>query len=163
MCGLSRQTGFTAPGAEPRYNYAARRAALRATWFPGHPEERAWFESEHSVVLRFIIGSSANASDELALQQEEQEHGDFMRLPLQEDYRALPNKTRTFFRAVTQQWDPDWVIKMDDDVYLNTARLLDAARQWDVMGAQYVGCMKHGVVWRQPGALPVEAVSGTNC
>lgn len=82
---------------------------------------------------------------------------------LQEDYRALPNKTRTFFRAVTQQWDPDWVIKMDDDVYLNTARLLDAARQWDVMGAQYVGCMKHGVVWRQPGALPVEAVSGTNC
>lgn len=41
------------------------------------------FESEHSVVLRFIIGSSANASDELALQQEEQEHGDFMRLPLQ--------------------------------------------------------------------------------
>lgn len=41
------------------------------------------FESEHSVVLRFIIGSSAKASDELALQQEEQEHGDFMRLPLQ--------------------------------------------------------------------------------
>lgn len=78
---------------------------------------------------------------------------------LQEVYRALPNKTRTFFRAVTQQWDPDWVIKMDDDVYLNTARLLDAARQWDVMGAQYVGCMKHGVVWRQPGVLPVEAVS----
>jgi hypothetical protein len=74
-------------------------------------------------------------------------------LQLQEDYRALPNKTRTFFRTVTQQWDPDWVIKMDDDVYLNTARLLHAARQWDVMGAQYVGCMKHGVVWRQPGML----------
>jgi hypothetical protein len=55
---------------------------------------------------------------------------------LQEDYRALPNKTRTFFGAVTQQRDPDWVIKMDDDVYLNTARLLDVARQWDVMGAQ---------------------------
>jgi hypothetical protein len=32
-------------------------------------------------VLRFIIGSSANAADESALQQEEQEHGDFMRLP----------------------------------------------------------------------------------
>lgn len=42
---------------------------------------------------------------------------------------------------------------MDDDVYLNTARLLDAARQWDKMGAQYVGCMKHGVVWRQPGGF----------
>jgi hypothetical protein len=41
------------------------------------------FESEHSVVLRFIIGSSPNAADEAALQQEVQTHGDLMRLPLQ--------------------------------------------------------------------------------
>jgi hypothetical protein len=34
-------------------------------------------------VLRFTIGSSDNAADEAALQQEEREHDDFMRLPLQ--------------------------------------------------------------------------------
>lgn len=44
---------------------------------------------------------------------------------------------------------------MDDDVYLNPLRLLAASRQWDRMnngaGVQYVGCMKHGYPWRQPG------------
>lgn len=70
---------------------------------------------------------------------------------MQENYRFLPNKTRTFFKMVTDNWEPDWVIRMDDDVYLNIPRLLDTARQWDKMGAQYVGCMKHGLVGTDPG------------
>jgi hypothetical protein len=41
---------------------------------------------------------------------------------------------------------------MDDDVFLNPSRLLAAAKQWDKMGAQYVGCMKHGYPWKLPGS-----------
>lgn len=42
------------------------------------------------------------------------------------------------------------VLKLDDDVYLNPMRLLAASRQWDSMHAQYVGCMKHGLPFKQP-------------
>lgn len=41
---------------------------------------------------------------------------------------------------------------MDDDVFLNPSRLLAATKQWDKMGAQYVGCMKHGYPWKLPGS-----------
>ena len=36
----SPQTGFTTD-SRPKYNYEARRAALRASWFPGSPQELA--------------------------------------------------------------------------------------------------------------------------
>jgi len=39
--------------------------------------------------------------------------------------------------------------------YLNVERPLAAAQQWQRIGAQYVGCMKHGAVWRAPGASSV--------
>lgn len=42
------------------------------------------------------------------------------------------------------------MLKADDDVYLNPSRLLAASGQWDRMGAEYVGCMKHGFPFRQP-------------
>ena len=44
-------------------------------------------------------------------------------------------------------YDPDWVVKVDDDVYYMIERTLLAMKQWDKMGATYVGCMKHGHVW----------------
>ncbi len=69
---------------------------------------------------------------------------------LQEHYSQLTNKTRTFFKSVDAQYNADWVLKMDDDVYLNPTRLLAAVAQWERMDAQYVGCMKHGVVFDQP-------------
>lgn len=49
------------------------------------------------------------------------------------------------------RYDPDWVVKVDDDMYLLVERLLLAAKQWDKMGAGYIGCMKHGYVWKEEG------------
>jgi hypothetical protein len=46
---------------------------------------------------------------------------------------------RTYFRAVAQAYDADWVVKVDDDVYLAPQRLLAAAGQWDQMGAGGAG------------------------
>ena len=56
-------------------------------------------------------------------------------MSLQETYLGLANKTRTFFAAVLAQYDPDWIVKVDDDMYLLVDRLLLAAEQWNKMGA----------------------------
>lgn len=61
---------------------------------------------------------------------------------------------------VNRLYSARWIVKMDDDVYLNPSRLLLAMRQWNSMHADYVGCMKHGVVisqssskWFEPNHL----------
>lgn len=63
---------------------------------------------------------------------------------------CMVEKTIAFYRAAATRFDARWVIKADDDVYLSPLRLPAAAAQWDRMGAEYVGCMKQGVVQNQP-------------
>ncbi len=63
-------------------------------------------------------------------------HGDILRLEgVVEAYGGLANKTRSYFRAVGLSYEAEWVVKMDDDVYLMPGRLLEAMRQWGAMGA----------------------------
>jgi hypothetical protein len=57
------------------------------------------------------------------------------------------------------------ILKLDDDVYLNPSRLLAASAQWGRMGAQYLGCMKHGYPLRTPGTKwyePAHLLVGAN-
>ncbi len=49
----------------------------------------------------------------------------------------------SLLQAVTQQWNPQYIVKADDDVYFRLDRLPHAARQWAAMHAG--GC---GQVWR---------------
>ena len=83
------QSGFTRPGAAARYDYARRRAALRASWFPGSAAALA-AEEARGVVLRFVVGRAAGAGQEAALADEERAHGDFLRLDLQARRRGPP-------------------------------------------------------------------------
>ena len=69
---------------------------------------------------------------------------------MQECYTCLPQKTLAFLEMVAHNYYADWVIKMDDDVYLSYHRLRLAIMQWSRMHADYVGCMKHGIVHGDP-------------
>jgi hypothetical protein len=117
-------------------------------------------------MLRFVVGSSADLEHEAAMQAEEQQHGDIIRLPLQEAYRSLPNKTRTLFKYAADTWPRvTWVVKVDDDVYLAPERVAAASRQWSSLGAGYVGCMRHGGPMRRPSSRwhePAHALVGNN-
>lgn len=85
---------------------------------------------------------------------------------MQECYRCLPQKTLAFFLAAAQEYNVKWIVKLDDDVYVKPPRLEVAASQWEKIGAEYVGCMKHGKVhtesshrWYEPAwrLLPQDA------
>ncbi|KAL4422945.1 hypothetical protein ABPG75_009142 [Micractinium tetrahymenae] len=143
------QTGFTTD-PRPKYNYEARRQALRASWFPGRRQELDRLEAEQGIVARFVIGHSADAAREAALAEEEEAHHDFLRLPLTEGYAGLPTKTLLFLRAVTERYNPQYIVKIDDDVYFRLDRLPAAAAQWAHAAADYVGCFKTGGIVKSP-------------
>jgi hypothetical protein len=144
------QTGFTTNRLNPKYDYLRRRQALRASWFPANRTALAAFEASSEIILRFVAGHSADATAEEELNEEEAQFGGFMRLPLQEEYQSLTNKTLTFFRHVAQTYDADYIIKLDDDVYARLDRLGAAVAQWRSAGVDYVGCMKRGPIHKSP-------------
>ena len=68
---------------------------------------------------------------------------------LQDCYSCLPEKTMQFFLAATARYNTNFILKIDDDVYLNPQRLRLAALQWAAMPAEYIGCFHKGPVLGQ--------------
>ena len=59
-------------------------------------------EREDGIVARFVIGHSADARKEAAVDAEAAKHGDMLRLDLVEGYGGLPAKTVAFLRVGRQ-------------------------------------------------------------
>ena len=141
------QTGFTTDHSNPKYDYTLRRQALRNTWFPTSQAALDKLEASSGIVLRFVIGHTTHAKAEAEVASEEKKHGGFLRLPIQEEYLSLTNKTFTFFTTVVQQYNPQYIFKVDDDVYLRVDRVPAAVKQWKQKDADYIGCMKTGPIY----------------
>jgi galactosylxylosylprotein 3-beta-galactosyltransferase len=145
------QTGFTTDFKNPKYNYAKRRDALRRTWFPPTQEDLEEVESSTGLVMRFVIGSRKTDVDgEAEIAAEAATYGGFLRLDIEETYLSLTNKTLTFFKTVMQLYNPQYIIKVDDDVYMRVDRVPAAIAQWRERKADYIGCMKNGPVLTNP-------------
>lgn len=117
-------------------------------------------QQRHKLLLRFVIGYSQDADEMLALDAEASNHGGFVRLAVevrccgvpcsalgsmllllarcwydvtQERYSSLTLKTFLFLRTAISRYDVQYVIKADDDIYLNPPRLALAIPQWHAM------------------------------
>lgn len=56
---------------------------------------------------------------------------------------------RKFFRHVMGlPQNYEYVLKVDDDMFVSLGHLSEAVEQWSGMQADYVGCMLHGRVFR---------------
>lgn len=78
-------------------------------------------EKEKGIVIRFVIGHSATRGGFLdkAIDAEDEEHRDFLRLNHIEAYHHLSTKTRLYFSTAVSMWDAHFYVKVDDDVHLN--------------------------------------------
>lgn len=78
-------------------------------------------EKEKGIVVRFVIGHSAIPGGvlERAIDSEDAQYKDFLRLDHIEGYHELSTKTRLYFSKVVTIWDADFYVKVDDDVHLN--------------------------------------------
>eukprot|EP00803_Ostreobium_quekettii_P009142 evm.model.scf_297.1 EVM.evm.TU.scf_297.1 scf_297:55686-61562(-) len=140
-------SGINGASADQDADCAKRRAAIRDTWFPSSTRvDRSRLEQDTGVVVRFVIGHSGDWALDGEIEREEAEHGDILRLQTIESHAGLANKAEGFFTAVASLYIADWIAKVDDDMYLKVDRLLLASKQWDRMGAGYIGCMQNGVI-----------------
>ena len=142
------QTAFGADPYAESGDYARRRQAIRETWLPSKKYQKRYRKA--GIVTKFVIGHSKDLSREQELQKEIEKYDDFMRIPTTESYGNLAVKSRVFLEMVMLEYSPDYIVKVDDDVYVRLDRIPSAIRQWKEMNADYIGCMKHGEVLTSP-------------
>ncbi|ONM35926.1 Mitotic spindle checkpoint protein MAD1 [Zea mays] len=115
------QKAFVVVGINTAFTSRKRRDSLRDTWVPrGHKLRK--LEREKGVVIRFVIGHSGTPGGgalDRALDAEEAESRDFLRLDHAEGYHELSSKTRSYFTTAVATWDADFYVKVDDDIHLN--------------------------------------------
>jgi len=133
-------------GIQTGFGSASRRKALRESWVPSSEEQLSRLEDEHGLVIRFVIGQTQRHDEESNLAREIQEHGQFIRLDVEEHYLNLNYKSREYFKAVFKKYDARYYAKIDDDVYLFPMRLLHVLKDPSLPHSAYLGCMKKGAM-----------------
>ncbi|KAL9252750.1 putative beta-1,3-galactosyltransferase 8 [Drosera capensis] len=110
-------------------------------------------KKKKGLVKRNMDAPSATPGGVLdrAIDAEDAEHKDFLRLNHVEGYHELSTKTRLYFSTVMSIWDSDFYVKVDDDVHLNLGMLASTLARYRTKPRIYIGCMKSGPVLSQKG------------
>ncbi|KAL8482023.1 hypothetical protein ACS0TY_028253 [Phlomoides rotata] len=148
--GPPRKKAFMVIGINTAFSSRKRRDSVRQTWMP-QGEKLHRLEEEKGIVVRFMIGHSATSNSILdkALDAEESQHKDFLRLDHTEGYHELSAKTKIFFTTAVAKWDADFYVKVDDDVHVNLGTFAATLARHRSKPRAYIGCMKSGPVLAQ--------------
>ncbi|CAK7340094.1 unnamed protein product [Dovyalis caffra] len=144
------QKAFVVIGINTAFSSRKRRDSLRRTWMPKGDKLKK-LEKEKGIVIRFVIGHSATPGGVLdkAIDSEEAEYKDFLRLNHVEGYHELSTKTRLYISTAASIWDAEFYLKVDDDVHLNLGMLMSTLAKYRSKPRIYIGCMKSGPVLSQ--------------
>ncbi|ESW13108.1 hypothetical protein PHAVU_008G168500 [Phaseolus vulgaris] len=145
--GSPKKKVFLVIGINTAFSSRKRRDSVRETWMP-QGEQLLQLEQEKGIVIRFMIGHSATSNSILdrAIDSEEAQHKDFLRLEHVEGYHELSAKTKVFFSTAVAKWDADFYVKVDDDVHVNLGVLATTLTHHRSKPRVYIGCMKSGPV-----------------
>ncbi|THG02282.1 hypothetical protein TEA_012253 [Camellia sinensis var. sinensis] len=142
-----QEKAFVVIGINTAFSSKKRRDSLRETWMP-RGDKLQKLEKEKGIIIRFVIGYSATRGGVLdqAIDVEEAENKDFLRLNHVEGYHELSTKTRMYFSTAVSLWDAEFYVKVDDDVHLNLGMLVSTLERYQSKPRIYIGCMKSGPV-----------------
>ncbi|XP_048320638.1 beta-1,6-galactosyltransferase GALT31A isoform X1 [Ziziphus jujuba] len=143
---------FFVMGIITAFSSRKRRDSIRETWMP-QGDELKRLETEKGIIIRFVIGHSASPGGVLdrAVDAEDEQHKDFLRLNHVEGYHELSSKTQIYFSTAVAKWDADFYIKVDDDVHINIGMVGSTLARHRSKHRVYIGCMKSGPVLAQKG------------
>ncbi|XP_031093376.1 beta-1,3-galactosyltransferase 7-like isoform X2 [Ipomoea triloba] len=142
-----RNKVFMVIGINTAFSSRKRRDSVRETWMP-QGEKLRKLEEEKGIVVRFMIGHSATSNSILdrAIDMEDAQHNDILRLNHIEGYHELSAKTKSFFSTAVAKWDAEFYVKVDDDVHVNLGTLAATLARHRLKPRVYIGCMKSGPV-----------------
>uniref|UniRef100_A0ACD5ZW60 Uncharacterized protein n=1 Tax=Avena sativa TaxID=4498 RepID=A0ACD5ZW60_AVESA len=136
---------FFVMGIMTTFHNRNRRDSIRQTWMPqGVHLQR--LEKEKGIVIRFVIGRSPDSEVERAMDAEDKEFSDILRLNHVEGYGGLPSKIQMFLSTALSTWDADFYVKADDDVHVNIGITGSILARHRSKPRVYIGCMKSGPV-----------------
>ncbi|URE41311.1 Galactosyltransferase [Musa troglodytarum] len=124
-----------------------KRNIFRGSWMPRGDALRKL--EERGVVIRFVIGRSANRGDSLDrnIDDENRRTKDFLILESHEEAaEELPRKAKFFFSSAVESWDAEFYVKVDDNINLDLNGLIEILESRRGGHGLYMGCMKSGVV-----------------
>ncbi|XP_058111537.1 hydroxyproline O-galactosyltransferase HPGT2-like isoform X2 [Magnolia sinica] len=124
-----------------------KRNVFRSSWMPKGDALRKL--EEKGVVIRFVIGRSANRGDSLDrnIDDENRLTKDFLILEGHEEAQEeLPKKAKFFFSTAVETWDAEFYVKVDDNINLDLDGLIGILENHRGQQGAYVGCMKSGDV-----------------
>ncbi|XP_034683976.1 hydroxyproline O-galactosyltransferase HPGT2-like [Vitis riparia] len=130
-----------------------KRNVFRGSWMPRGEEALKKLE-ERGVVIRFVIGRSANRGDSLDrnIDVENRLTKDFLILDGHEEAQEeLPKKAKLFFSTALQNWDAEFYVKVDDKIDLDLDGLISLLESRRGQDSAYIGCMKSGDVITEAG------------
>lgn len=140
-------------GILTKFGREKNREAIRKAWM-GTGAALKKLENEKGVIARFVIGRSANRGDQFdrAIDSENRKTNDFIILDNHvEAPEEFPNKAKLFFALAADKWDAEFYAKVNDDVYVNIDALGATLATHLDKPRVYIGCMKSGEVFSEPG------------
>ncbi|GMY29259.1 hydroxyproline O-galactosyltransferase HPGT3-like [Fagus crenata] len=129
-----------------------KRNVFRGSWMPKGDALKKL--EERGVVIRFVVGRSANRGDSLDrnIDEENRSTKDFLILDGHEEAQEeLPKKAKFFFSTAVQNWDADFFVKVDDNIDLDLEGLIGLLERRRGQDGAYIGCMKSGDVISEEG------------
>ncbi|KAK9143922.1 hypothetical protein Syun_013322 [Stephania yunnanensis] len=140
-------------GIITRFGRKNNRDAIRKAWMRTGAALKK-LEDEKGIIVRFVIGRSANRGDSLdrSIADENRQTNDFIILDDHvEAPEEAPKKTKLFFSYAADKWDAEFFAKVNDDVFVNIDALGAALANHLDKPRAYIGCMKSGEVFSEPG------------
>ncbi|KAL8158903.1 hypothetical protein V2J09_000440 [Rumex salicifolius] len=148
---LSKKKLLGVVGIITTFGHRRNRDAIRKAWMPTG-EALKKLESEKGIVVRFVIGRSANTGDSLdkEVDIESRQDDDFLILDGHvESPEEQPKKTKLFLAHAAETWDAEFYAKVNDDVYVNLDGLGAILSAHVDSPRVYIGCMKSGEVFSE--------------
>ncbi|KAF5185062.1 Hexosyltransferase, partial [Thalictrum thalictroides] len=148
----SQQKLFAVIGVYTGFGSRLKRNVFRGSWLPTGDALKKL--EEKGVVIRFVIGRSANRGDSLDrnINEENRLMKDFLILDGHEEAQEeLPKKGKFFFSAAVEIWDAKFYVKVDDDINLDLDGLIGILESQRGQKSLYMGCMKSGDVITDEG------------
>lgn len=138
-------------GIITRFGRKKNRDAIRRAWMSTGASLKK-LEDDKGIIIRFVIGRSPNKGDRLEREigDENKQTNDIVILKDHvEAPEELPSKPKLFFIHAAEQWDAEFYVKVNDDIYVNIDALGTVlANQLDKPRV-YIGCMKSGEVFTE--------------
>ncbi|KAF3638731.1 putative beta-1,3-galactosyltransferase 11 [Capsicum annuum] len=139
-------------GVSTNFGNKKNRDAIRKAWMPTGTALKKL--EEKGIVIRFVIGRSSNRGDssDRAIDDESRHSNDFIILNDHvESSQEQSKKTKLFFAHAVDHWDAEFYAKVNDNVYINLDAVGAVLASYLDKPRVYIGCMKSGEVFSQPG------------